>query len=824
MSTHCKTFLAQIATLLPLFVVLSASAQAPVQHPQPSVAAYGKVPLHFEANQGQADASAKFVAHGPGYSILLEPTSVDLVLHQEKIIPARRGAPTSVQAEAIRMTMLGANPAATMAAQQPSSTYVNYMNGPFHKDWKLGVPTYLQARTTALYPGIDVVYYGSQRDLEYDFAVAPGSDVASIRMGVTGAAPALAADGSLRLHVAGSAADRDLRFGKPVLYQQIGAKRQPVEGSFAVAANGEIGFKVGAYDHARELVIDPLISYASYFGGTAEDEINATALNAAGQLYAVGQTFSASLPGTAGEFETGSAANNNGHDAFVTKFSADGSTILWTTYLSGASDDFATGVAVTGSDQPYVVGYTSSCGDGGLSYATPGEFPFVGGVQPLCNPAVRGFNNYESNGGGYDAFLVKLSSDGKTELYGTPLGGSSNDIADSVALDASGKVYIVGETESTQYYYAVSSNHSDVPSYPINQHGVPAIGISNYPTTASAFYTNTTESKMNSTLLNNGDTGGPQDEQAFLTVLSPDLGTILYSSLIGGPVLGNAGNGTSATNGIAIAVNSNGIAYIGGNTSSAHWPVTAGALASTCANAGAANSTCNLTGWLAAFDATKTGSASLLFNTYVNGQTAGKDGNGNTLYPTSDVFGLTTDSAGNVIATGDTNAVDFPTTAGTLLPSCFKFGDGNGDIGVCEFEPYISKLNVAGALQWSTYLGAAQQDIGQSNGRGVAVDASNNVYLLATAGSPYLPTKNTLATPSGGDYYVAELNPTATTLLMGTYIGIGGGFSPNNNSLAITGMPPCTSADRKHRILTAEPTSRSRLTLLTKPSRARMAS
>ncbi len=340
-----------------------------------------------------------------------------------------------------------------------------------------------------------------------------------------------------------------------------------------------------------------------------------------------------------------------------------------------------------------------------------------------------------------------------------------------------------------------TARYGDVPSYPVNNHGVAAIGLSNFPTTASAFYTNTTESKLNSytcTAAGNecpgapvGSTQGPQDEQAFLTVLSADLGTIAYSSLLGGPVLGGSGNGTSATNGIAVAVNTNGIAYVGGNTSSAHWPVTTGAFAPTCANAGAASSTCNLTGWLAAFDPTKTGAASLLFTTYVNGQSAGKSSTGTTNYPTSDVFGLTTDSTGNAILTGDTNAVDFPTTAGTLQPACFKFNDGNGNQSVCELEAFLTKVSPAGAIAWSTYLGATQQDIGQGSGRGVAVDASNNVYLLAVSGSPYLPAKNSIAAASTGDYYVAELSPTATTLLLGTYLGIGGGFNPTNNSLGI---------------------------------------
>ena len=299
-----------------------------------------------------------------------------------------------------------------------------------------------------------------------------------------------------------------------------------------LAANGTVGFKVGAYDHARALTIDPIISYASYFGGVGEDEIAGTTINSSNQLYAVGYSYSAALPGTAGEFMTAKPAQG-GHAAFVTKFSADGSTILWTTYLAGSQDDFATSVAVNASDQAYVAGYTSSCKPPNSSEI---GFPFTAdAVQALCNPNVIGFNNYESSSDGYDVFLAKLSSDGKTLLYSTPLGGTANEFAQSVVLDAAGKVYLVGETFSTQYQSFVSQrNNSDVPSYPVNNHGQAAIGTANYPTTANAFYSNTTESQQYATTDSSGNVYGPQDEQAFLTVLSADLHSLVYSSLLGG--------------------------------------------------------------------------------------------------------------------------------------------------------------------------------------------------------------------------------------------------------------------------------------------------
>jgi hypothetical protein len=747
---------------------------------------YGMRPLQFEENRGQTDSSVKFLSRGPGYTIFLQPTVATFAVH--RTTNALKGISANTRSEVIRMSLKDANANATMSAEQPMKGYVNYMTGPDHAQWKLGVPTFGLTRASSVYKGIDLVYYGNQRQMEYDFIVAPNADPSLIHLSITGAAPAVAANGELVLHAPGTQDNRDMRFQKPVVYQRMGEKRLPVEAAFTVSATNDVAFKLGPYDHNRELVIDPIISYASYFGGAGEEEINASALNSSNQLYVVGQSIGTALPGTAGEFETGPAANNNGHDAFVTKFSADGSSILWTTYLSGAGDDFGTGIAVNSSDQAYVVGYTASCGDGGLTFNTAGEFPFTSdGVQNFCNPDVRGFNNYESNGSGYDAFLVKLSADGKNELYGTPLGGTSMDIAQGVALDAAGQVYVVGETESTGYLLSSDlSRFADIPSYPINNHNEAAIGTANFPTTSTAFYTNTSESKLNSTYYTQsapgipaGSTAGPQDEQAFLTVLSADLHSFVYSSLIGGGVIGGCGNGSCNTNGLAIGVSTSGIVYIGGNTSSAHWPTTTGAFATTCSNAGTATSQCPMTGWLAAFNPSKSGNASLLFSTYMNGSSAGTDSNGKQLYPASDVFGLATDSTGNVIVTGDTNAANFPTTAGTLQPSCFEFNDGNGDTNVCEFGGFLAKLSASGGTVWSTYFGATSQDIATTAGHGVAVDANNNVYFLASTSSANLPTKNPFSSApgSGPDAYLAELSSTASTLLMGTYLGAGGGIA-----------------------------------------------
>ena len=786
-----KTFLSFCAAAL-LAVAPThspAQTQTPATRTAKPASAYGKLPMRFEPSP----AASGFVSRGPGYTALLEATRATLVLHSgQQAAKAQPSVRAAGLRETVTMALAGANPHAAVTGEQKLPGYVNYMYGPDRSKWQLGLPTFAATRVSQAYPGVDLVYYGTERQLEYDFIVKPSADPAGIRLQIDGAHPILAAGGDLRLQAGSTAKPSDLIFRKPVVYQQVDGARKPVAGAWLVAANGDVSFQIGAYDRTRELVIDPLIAYASYFGGAGEDEINASTLNAANQLYAVGQTFSASLPSGTGEFQPMRSAskNSNYHDGFVTKFSADGSTVLWTTYLAGAGDDMATGVAVNAADQAYVVGNTQSCGSGGTSINTAGEFPFTAdSIQTLCNPDVIGFNNYESNGGSYDVFLVKLSSDGKTLLYGTPLGGTANDLANSVVLDAAGRVYIVGETVSTQYKYSVSPNqygYQDIPSYPINNHGTVGMpGPANFPTTGTAFYTNTTESKQYSSTDSQGNVIGPQDEQAFLTILSADLHSFVYSSLIGGGVIGGCGNGACNTNGYAVAVNMAGQAFIGGNTSSAHFPTTSGAFASACSNAGTATSQCPETGWLAGFNPDGSGASSLLFSTYITGSSGGTSGTGGPIYPGSDVFGLTTDSSGNVIATGDTGANNFPTTTGVLQPTCFLSGDGNGDSNVCA-NAYVTKLSPTGSTVWSTYYRSTTSFTGGESivGQGVAVDASNNVYVVGTSNANNLPFKNPLvASPGGTDAFLIELSQNASSVLLGTYLGSGAGVLVNNNSL-----------------------------------------
>jgi hypothetical protein len=310
-------------------------------------AAYGKRPLSFEPNRGQVDPSVQYLSRGSHYSVLLQPSVATLLLSHDDATPQQskaarvKGKSIATTRAAIRMTLDGANADADMSPERPLPGHVNYISGD-QSQTHTGIPTYAATRVTQAYPGIDLVYYGTERQLEYDFVVAPNADPGLVHLAFDGAHPVLDSSGELRLQIAASKHDSDIVFRKPILYQEVDGVRRPVKGDFDITENGEVAFKVGTYDHSRELVIDPVISYGSYYGGSGEDEINGSALNSNNQLYAAGQTFSPTLPSGTGEFQSIGNAGNGGHDAFVTKFSADGSTVLWSTFLEGSGDDFAT--------------------------------------------------------------------------------------------------------------------------------------------------------------------------------------------------------------------------------------------------------------------------------------------------------------------------------------------------------------------------------------------------------------------------------------------------------------------------------------------------
>src|SRR5881396_1985062 len=260
--------------------------------------AYGRLPLHFEANRGQTHEDVRFLARGPGYSLYLTAGEAVLVLARPGPDEKRLGRSTSERLNTrklgtpvvVRMSLVGAAPKPLMSGLDELPGKANYFIGNDPAKWRTNVPTYAKVRYREVYPGIDLVYYGNQRQLEYDFVVAPGADPERIVLGFQGAEPLeIDAEGELVLHAAGGA----IRQRVPVIYQEIDRVRTKIEGRYVLKDAHRVGFQVAAYDPSRPLVIDPTLVYSTYLGGSSSDDGYGIAVDAAGAAYVTGTTGSA---------------------------------------------------------------------------------------------------------------------------------------------------------------------------------------------------------------------------------------------------------------------------------------------------------------------------------------------------------------------------------------------------------------------------------------------------------------------------------------------------------------------------------------------------
>jgi hypothetical protein len=658
---------------------------------------YGKLPLSFEANQGQSDRRVKFLSRGSSYTLFLTPTEAVLALKKADA-PARKeakpsfsrrsgpaGGPVRTADTALIIKMVGANaaPEAEGVGQLPGK--VNYFLGNDPKNWRADVPTYSTVRFHDVYPGIDLLYHGNPRQLESDFVVAAGADPNEILLSIRGADKLeVDARGDLVMHAGGG----EVHQQKPFIYQEVNGVRQEIPGNYLLYDRNQVGFQIGAYDATRSLIIDPVLVYSTYLGGGGEDRGTSIAVDSFGNAYVTGLTFSINFPTTTGVFQTPFAG---GDDVFVTKLNAAGSALIYSTYLGGSSVDEGYAIAVDSSSNAYVTGLTSSTdfptttgafqmtsGRGGgdafvtklnatgsaLLYST-----YLGGsdldegtgisVDSSGNAYVAGVT-YSTDlpttteafqttiGGGDDAFVAKLNATGSALLYSTYLGGSGFDVGRGIAVDSSGNCYVTGDTLST-----------------------------NFPTTTGAFQTTS---------------GGGVSDEAFVTKLNATGSALLYSTYLG-----------SSSEGTGIAVDSFGNAYMTGLTESANFPTTTGAFQTT------------FGGIVDAF-ATKlnaTGSA-LVYSTYLGGSS------------TDEGFAIGVDASGNAYVTDITVSTNFPTTT-----DAFQATFGGGD------DAFVTKLNTTGsALVYSTYLGGSNVDFGN----GIGVDASGNAYIIGSTFSANFPT------------------------------------------------------------------------------------
>lgn len=411
-----------------------AGASAPAASLLTSQAAslhYARLPLSFAPVE--QPTQGKFMARGAGYAVALEPTQATFLLkskttrqprtslHDKRLQPRlASGKQTELR---LQMHLAGANPTAVAEALERLPWEANYFRGNNPTQWRRNVAQYAKVKYSQVYPGIDLIYYGTGQQLEYDFVVAPGTTPQAIQLEFAGAEKiAINSAGELVLEANAS----QLVQHKPVIYQEANGQRQSVEGGYVELGENRIGFRVGDYDHTLPLVIDPVLSYSTYLGGNGVDYAFFLALDEAGNVYVQGNTTSTDFPSSPGQTPPG------GSDVFIAKLNPTQSTPVFITYLGGTGEDYTGGIAVDRRGNIYLGGNTTST-----------DFPTRDAIQP----------NYGGDKGiGYgDAYVAKLAPSGAEIIYATYLGGSSDDSSSGIALDRAGNVYVTGLTLSPDF-------------------------------------------------------------------------------------------------------------------------------------------------------------------------------------------------------------------------------------------------------------------------------------------------------------------------------------------------------------------------------------
>ena len=762
---------------------LTSLAKGPASQPADNPAAkkaqvaqhYGRIPLSFEANQGKADKTVKFLSNGSGYSLFLTDSSAVLALTKPEVSGAKprqtagRGvnlasARLAEKTDVVRMDLAGANRATHVAGMDQLPGTANYFIGNDPAQWHSGVPTFAKVKYASVYPGIDLVYYGNQRQLEYDFVVAPGASAKPIRLEFAGAKKLdLTADGDLTV----SAANGEIAFHKPVVYQVKDGLRQPVEGQFAMLAKNTIGFALGRYDHSKQLVIDPVLSYSTYLGGGLADAAYGIVADSSGNAYVVGTTFSTNFPETTGAVQPANSEPANFQCVFVSKLDPTGSTLLYSTYLGGSGNpgnkaiygDVGQAIAVDSSGDAYVTGEADST-----------NFPVTTGAFQTVSNSTKVYTQ--------NAFVTKLNPTGTALLYSTYLGGNNQDYGSGIAVDSFGYAYVTGNTSSSTFPVTAGAfqvtNNSDLTAgwsdafvTKVNLtgtalvystylggslYGARGVGVAvdslgdayvtgsaasqDFPITNGAFQT-TNFAAANAGLQTVA-------YNVFVTKLNPTGTALMYSTFLGG---------TIDDYGVGIALDGLGDAYVTGYTDSADFPVAGNPYQST--NKAYANE--GASAFVTEVNAAGTG---LVYSTFLSGTGIPPQpcGSGCTSSGSGDAGNaIAVDGLGDAYVTGDATSSDFPTTSGAYqtVNNAAGYPATKSFIGSNAF---ITKLNPGGStLLYSTYLGGSSQDYGY----GIALDGVGGVYVAGEATSTNFPTTTGSYQPAfaGGasDTFIATL-------------------------------------------------------------------
>lgn len=671
------------------------SAAAETTATSRSITAVAQQPLRFES------LDRGLLARGSGYAMMLSPGSAAISL----------GGTTTV----VRMTWPGADRRVQPVGAEPAAGTTNYLIGSDPSRWRSGVRSFGRVRYSNLYSGIDLVFYGNQKRLEYDFVVAPGGDPRDIRLRFSGEdAVRIDAQGNLVIRAGAT----DIVQRAPVIYQEHDGIRRPVLGRYVKVNRHEVGFSIADYDRANTLYIDPVLTFSSFFGGNANNFAKAVAVDSAGYAYVTGYTESTNFPTTAGVYGTSCATcavNNN--DVFVTKISPTG-VLVYSTYVGGAdTNDKGYAIAVDSAGNAYVTGETGYSGSGPA-------FPVVGGFTITA-------------GGG--AFLFKLNSTGSSLLYSTHMESGSSAVGYGVAVEGS-NAYVAGVAVANELFpmWPTLGTYSGyIGALPLGTYqafimkiNTSAVGLASLTwatrfggsdwnfayavavnAAGQAYVTGYTTSFDFPTISPSpfgpaqpgcGSDGNCNTRvaDAFVSKFEAAGTALIYSTFAGG---------SATDSGYGIAIDASGNAFVAGLTHSFDFPVTPGTLDSMCGNDGQ----CDTFNDAFALKLSPSGS-SFSYSTFLGGGS------------TEAARAIAVDSDGNSFVAGHTDSVDFP-TVGAIQPA------GAGDA-------FVSVINPAGnALTYSSYLGGAAS--GGDEAFGIALDPAGDVWLVGQTDSSDFPVK-----------------------------------------------------------------------------------
>jgi uncharacterized repeat protein (TIGR01451 family) len=814
---------------------------------------FAGLPLIFEPNLGQgsldpADRRAEFVTRGPGYSLFLGPEGAILsTVSQDRSKPdskqrdskkqdAAKHDASLARVSSLQMKLAGANPNTSLTGADLLPGKSNYFLGNDSSKWRNNVPQFARVRYENIYPGINLVFYGNQGRLEYDFQVAPGADPAQAELEFNGAKQLQLKDGALVIRSEGSSVQLDV----PRVYQEIAGRQQPVEGRFVLRGANRAGFAIGPYDHSRELVIDPILSFATYFGGSGDELATSVAVDASFNIYLTGSTTSPNLPVTT-FFPSGLApgVTQNIYVAKITPPLGSPNAVLdYVAYLGGDGTDTPVGISVDSAEDPYIAGTTSSSNFPTTitnAYQStpevPGTHVFV--TEMLYNAATLQYSSYLSGNGtdtasgmtidasGYiyvtgtttssdvasttdqfpastlpQALPFQISPRGPVQFfmtkvntnaprtgsiaYSTYFGGGSFDtpapiaLGGGIAVDTNGNVYFTG---TTNFLYTGSSSSTD---FPILNPYQPCLD-----TPPQALVTNPPTCTYSTT-------SPPTASDAFVTKLNPNAPQgeqLIWSTYLGGSAIDSGAQvalDTGAANvyivGTTNSVDINqGIATL--NTSSAYQRC----LDQPVNPASGVPCTLTITGgpypndaFVARLSNPTPSTTTVQTNVALNyfsflGGTGNEAGQA-----------ITVDSASGAVVTGWTQSIDFPVFPASTIQSTLTGAQ----------DAFMARLNTAAQLgqtngSWATYYGGGSTDGNTvfTAGTGVALDVNQNPYFAGDTNSQTLQVNTALQPNNNGGYdaYVAQLQSVLSLSISGVLtLGTNQAFVDAGNQATFT--------------------------------------